>query len=63
MRDWKKIGEKLLFPPIWVIVLLTVICTVALVEIFINGWEMSPLAYVSYVLSFYKLTVICIVCW
>ena len=63
MRDWKKIGNKLLFPPIWIIVLLTVICAVALVEIFINGWEMSPLAYVSYVVSFYTLTVICIVCW
>ena len=63
MRDWKEIGKKLLFPPIWIIVLLTVTCTVALVEIFINGWEMSPLAYVSYVLSFYTLTVICIVCW
>ena len=63
MRDWKKIGKRLLFPPIWIIVLLTATCTVALVEIFINGWEMSPLAYVSYVLSFYTLTVICIVCW
>ena len=63
MRDWKKIGKKLLFPPIWTIVLLTVTCTVALVEIFINGWEMSILAYVSYVLSFYTLTVICIICW
>ena len=63
MRDWKKIWKKLLFPPTWIIALLTVICTVALVEIFINGWEMSPLAYVSYVLAFYTLTVICIVCW
>lgn len=62
MRDWKEIGKKILFPPIWIIVLLAVICTVALVEIFINGWEMSILAYVSYVLSFYTLTVICIVC-
>ena len=49
MREWKTIGKKLLFPPIWVIVLLTATCTVVLVEIFINGWEMSPLAYVSYV--------------
>ncbi len=63
MREWKAIGKKLLFPPIWVIVLLTATCTVVLVEIFINGWEMSPLAYVSYVLSFYTLTVIGIVCW
>ena len=63
MQDWKKVGKKLLFPPVWIIALLTVICTVALVAIFINGWEMSPLAYVSYVLAFYTLTVICIVCW
>lgn len=63
MQDWKKVGKKLLFPQIWIIALLTVICTVALVAIFVNGWEMSPLAYASYVLSFYTLTVICIVCW
>ena len=63
MQDWKKVGKKLLFPPIWIIALLIVICTVALVMIFINDWEMSPLAYVSYVLAFYTLIVICIVCW
>ncbi|MBQ7955404.1 MAG: hypothetical protein IJ282_06600 [Lachnospiraceae bacterium] len=63
MRDWKKIGKKLLFPPVWIIVLLTVTCMVALTEIFFNGWEMNPFAYVSYVLSFYTLTVICIFCW
>lgn len=63
MRDWKRIGKKLIFLPIWVIVLLTVACTVALVEIFINGWEMSILAYISYALSFYTLTVLCIACW
>lgn len=63
MQDWRKVGKKLLFPPVWIIALLTVICTVALVTIFINGWEMSPLAYVSYVFAFYTLTVICIVYW
>lgn len=63
MQDWKKIGKKLLFPPLWIIVLLTIACTIALVEIFLNGWEMHPLAYASYVLSFYTLTAICIVCW
>ena len=63
MRDWKKIVKRLLFPPIWIIVVLTIACTVALVGIFINGWEMHPLAYAGYVLSFYTLTVICIICW
>ncbi len=63
MRDWKEIWKKILYPPVWIIVLLTVTSTVSLVEIFIKGLEMSPLAYVSYVLSFYTLIIICIVCW
>ena len=63
MRDWKKIGEKLIFPPRCIIFLLTVVCTGALVEIFINGWEMSVVAYISYALSFYTLTVCCVACW
>ena len=63
MRDWKEFGRKLLFPPAWVTVLLTIFCTVALVVIFVNGWDMSPVAYVSYVLSFYTLTVVCVACW
>lgn len=63
MREWKKIGEKIIFPPIGIVVLLTVACTVALVEIFINGWEMSVFAYISYALSFYTLTVLCIAFW
>ena len=63
MRDWKEIRKKLIFPPMWLIILLPIITTVALVEIFVNGWDMSPLAYVIYVLSFYTLAVICIACW
>ena len=62
MRDWKKIGKKILFPPIWLIVILTIISTVALIAIFVNGWEMSLIAYVCYVISFYTLTVVSIVC-
>lgn len=63
MRDWKRTGKKLLFPPTWIIVILSIICTVALIEIFINKWDMNPIAYVSYVVSFYTLTVMCIACW
>lgn len=63
VRSWKELGRKLIFPPIGMIILLTVVCTVVLVEIFANGWEMSLLAYVSYALSFYTLTVICVACW
>ena len=63
MQGWKQVGKKLLFPPMWIIAFLTVICMVALVAIFINGWETSILAYVSYAFAFYTLTAICIVCW
>lgn len=36
MQDWRKVGKKLLFPPVWIITLLTVICTVAPVAIYDN---------------------------
>lgn len=63
MQNWKEIGRKLLFPPVWVVLLLTVISTVALVEIFVQGWEMSLPAYICYVLAFYTLTVLCVFGW
>ena len=53
--DWKKVGKKLLFPPVWVMVILTVVSAAALVTIFLKGWEMTVIAYVTYVLSFYTL--------
>jgi len=63
MRDWKEIVKKILFPPVWVIVLLVIISAAALVTVFVNGWEMSLLAYVSYALSAYALTVLCFFAW
>ena len=63
MKDWKTLCIKILFPPVWMIIILTVISTISLVAVFVNGWELSPIAYVTYVISFYTLTVMCIVCW
>lgn len=63
MIDWKKVGKRLLFPPIWLVILLMVISAVALVFVFVKGWDTSPIAYVIYVLSFYSLSLICLVCW
>jgi len=60
--DWKRLAQKLLFLPLWLILLLTVISTVLLVTVFVKGWDTSPVAYVSYVLAFYTLCVICILC-
>lgn len=59
--EWKKL-IKLLYPPVWATVLLVLICTLALVCTFVGGYEAHPLEYVSYVLSFYTLTVIVMKC-
>ncbi len=62
MKNWKTMAKMLLFLPLWVILILVVISTVALVTVFGKGWEESPIAYVTYVLAFYTLTVVCAAC-
>lgn len=62
MSNWKETGKKILFPPIWITLILSVISTATLVLVFVKGWEMTPFAYIVYVLSFYALTVICALC-
>ena len=58
--DWKKLGKKLLFPPVWLMACLTVISTVLLVMVFVKGWEQTVAAYFAYVLAFYTLSVVTI---
>jgi len=58
MEKWKRIFTKILYPPIWLMILLTAVSAVALSAVFIKGWNESPVAYVVYVLSFYTLVVL-----
>ena len=58
--DWKKIGKRLIFPPIQLMVILTVFCAVALVVVFVKNLNSSPFSYVIYVPSFYTLLIDCI---
>lgn len=60
--DWKRLAGKLLFPPLWVILLLTVVSAVLLITVFVKELETSPVAYICYVFSFYSLCVLCILC-
>lgn len=60
--DWKRIGKKLLFPPVWLMVILVIISAVALTLIFVKGLEESIPAYIVYVLAFYTLSVVTIFC-
>ena len=60
--EWRKIGRKLLFPPLWCMGILTIFSAAALIFVFVRGWEQTILAYVSYAVSFYTLTVVTIFC-
>lgn len=60
--DWKKIGRKLLFPPIWLMVLLVILSAAALIFIFVKGLEQSIPAYIAYVVAFYTLSVVTVFC-
>lgn len=60
--DWKKIGKKLLFPPIWGMLVLAILSAAGLAWVFIGGHEQSPVSYGVYVLAFYTLTVITAFC-
>ena len=60
--DWKKLGKKLLFPPIWLMVLLTVASAVLLTMVFVRGWDQQVIAYFVYMLAFYTLTVVTVFC-
>ncbi len=57
--DWKKLSEALLFPPLGIMILLVPVATVFLVGSMVFVGTETPIAYVSYVLAAYTLTVWC----
>ena len=60
--DWKKIGKKLLFPPIYLLVILVILSAVALTFVFAKGLEQTIPAYSVYVLAFYTLSTVTVYC-
>lgn len=56
--DLKKITKKLLFPPVWLILVLSAISAAGLAAIFLKHLEQTVLAYVLYGMAFYTLTVL-----
>lgn len=60
MDRWKQIGKKILYPPIWLMLVLAAASAVLLAVVFLYDLGESPLAYAVYVLSFYTLTVVCL---
>ena len=55
--------KKLLFLPLWLILLFTAISAASLILVFTKGMDTAPPAYVSYIFSFYTLCVLCVFCW
>jgi len=55
--------KKILFPPLWILIILTLVSTIALVGVFVKGLELSLIAYIIYGVSTYTLIVICLACW
>ena len=60
MNKLKAIIRKLLFPNIAVIIINTLVSTVLLIYTFVRGREYSAIGYVSYLLSAYALTIVCV---
>ena len=59
---WKKTCKALLFPPVWLLMVLTAVSAVALAAVFLRGMMDTIPAYGAYVLSFYTLVTDCIFC-
>lgn len=53
---------KILYPPLWVLISLVIICTIGLVYIFFSGYSDKWFAYAGYILSFYTLTAVVMIC-
>lgn len=56
--NWKSLGKKLLFPPVWITVLLVIFTAAAVPMVFICGLEESPIAYGVYAVAFYTVCVV-----
>jgi len=60
---WMSLLKKLLFPPVWLVAVLSVLSAVGLVGVFARGLSETLFAYVLYAASFYTLCTLCALCW
>lgn len=58
MERCREICKKLLFPPAWLMLLLTILSAAALTAVFVKGLEDTPIAYAVYVTAFYAVCVL-----
>ncbi len=60
MKKWKKVFWALLFPKTIIIFFLFNVSLVSLLYVFLGGKNLEVVAYISYLVSAYTLTVVCI---
>ena len=60
--DGKKLGYRLLLPPVWAMAVLSLISAAGLIWVFVQGLETAVIAYAIYVLAFYTLSVVSTFC-
>lgn len=60
MKKKAKLWEWLLFPPIWLIILLVAVSITGLMVLSLTDFEDHPVAYVLYVTAPYSLIVSCV---
>lgn len=60
--DWQAFWKKIVFPPIWLMVLLFFVSAAALPFVFIKGLDETPVAYIVYVIAFYTVCVVSVFC-
>lgn len=56
MKKWKKAINRIWYPPLWLTVILVILCVAAMT--FIKDWDDTPIAYAVYVVLFYLLCVL-----
>lgn len=54
--------KKLLFPPAWLMAMLSVLSVAGLIAVFAGGWDAFPVSYGIYVLAFYTLCTVTVFC-
>lgn len=60
MNRWKKLINGVLYPPLWLIMILIVISAVGLTFVFVRQGTSHPVSIALYVISFYTLSVLCL---
>lgn len=59
MENFKKIMQKILYPPFVLALPVVILATISLIYVFAYNLDTHPFSYVAYVLSFYALCVVC----